>query len=173
MLENSWPHTWTISQFGSLTTLFTKQNRMLSFGQIFEPAQWIRVWQNYWQSHQKITYCSLFSSKVFIFMEVNQEKKNLSDILDKKCTFELVVSVQVFSIWVCVSVKTSAGPQAYRTGCRKAIIRGLMILIRVIYFLCNCPLNKKGRWTWKNCKTHAQIADSSCCLEGKQVVREC
>lgn len=48
----------------------------------------------------------MFSFKAFIFMEANQETKILSDILDKKCTFELVVSVQVFSMWICASVKT-------------------------------------------------------------------
>lgn len=62
-------------------------------------------------------------------------KKYFSDILDKKCTFEVTVPVQMFSLQVHAFVETHVGSQAYKLGCRKAIIFGLMILIRVIYSL--------------------------------------
>ena len=67
-------------------------------------------------------------------MEVHQEQKYFSGILDKKGTFEFV-PVQMFSMQVHAFVETHVGSQAYRLSCRKAIIFGLMILIRVIYSL--------------------------------------
>lgn len=70
-------------------------------------------------------------------------KKTFSAILDKKCTFELLVLVQMFSLEVHAFVETHVGSQAHRMGCRKAIL-GLMILIIVIYSHNNL-LNKKGR----------------------------
>lgn len=68
-------------------------------------------------------------------MEVYQEKKYFSGVFDKKCTFELLVPVEMFSMQVHAFADTHEGSQAYRIGCRKAIILGLMILIGVIYCL--------------------------------------
>lgn len=140
MLESCWLHTWTVSLFGSLSTVFPKENRTPTFWQILH-SEWVR--QNYPQSYQKIIHQSLFSSKAFVFMEINQEKKYFSGMLDKKCTFELLVQVQMFSVQVPAFVETHVGSQAYRMGCRNAIILGLMILINLLFLIIICWIKRE------------------------------
>lgn len=87
MLESSWLHTWTFSQFGFLTTLFLRENRTQTFLQIFEPAQWISETKLPTITSENCT--PVFTSVLFkdiCFYGSNQEKKYFSDILDKKCT---------------------------------------------------------------------------------------
>lgn len=94
MLESSWPHTQTISQFGCLTIPFLAQNQTLSSGHVFEPSLWTCVRQNKPSSHQKIMDSLCSYTRPWLLWSSNR-KGNPPGTFDKKYNFKLVSSAGI------------------------------------------------------------------------------
>lgn len=134
MLESSWPRRQTISQLGSQPNHpipSTKPNVVI----------WACLWTltvNMCETKQAIitseNHGPLFVPIQDLGFYGVQTGKKISQVHLIRNTTSSLFQVQVFSILVCTSEKTHAGPPAYKTGWRKAITLALMTPTRDSYF---------------------------------------